>query len=77
MDLVRSGTAAHVRSMITLRSAVFIATLVVASLARADRPTASGAHGFDFELGEWRVHHRLKRASGEWWEFDGTARIAR
>jgi hypothetical protein len=25
----------------------------------------SGAHDFDFELGDWTVHHRVKRPSGE------------
>ena len=35
----------------------------------------SGAHDFDFEFGDWTVHHRLKRASGEWYEMDGTAKV--
>ena len=43
------------------------------SAAAAPQPT--GAHGFDFEHGEWRVHHRIKKAgSAEWTEFDGTCR---
>ena len=33
----------------------------------------SGARDFDFEFGDWTVHHRVKRASGEWYEFVGTA----
>ena len=33
----------------------------------------SGAHDFDFEFGDWNVHHRVKRPNGEWYEFDGTA----
>jgi len=33
----------------------------------------SGAHDFDFEFGGWNVHHRVKRATGEWIEFEGTA----
>ena len=32
----------------------------------------SGLHDFDFQVGEWRVHHRRKRPSGEWYEFAGT-----
>ena len=34
----------------------------------------SGLHDFDFEIGEWRVHHRIKRPvdTGNWLEFDGT-----
>jgi hypothetical protein len=34
----------------------------------------SGAHDFDFEFGDWTVHHRVKRAkTGEWFEMDGTS----
>jgi hypothetical protein len=33
----------------------------------------SGAHDFDFEFGDWNVHHRLKRPGGEWYEFEGTS----
>jgi hypothetical protein len=33
----------------------------------------SGIHDFDFQIGDWRVHHRVKRPSGEWFEFDGTS----
>jgi hypothetical protein len=34
----------------------------------------NGANDFDFLVGEWRVHHRVKRPvdSQEWSEFDGT-----
>lgn len=36
----------------------------------------SGADDFDFEFGEWRVHHRVKRPIGStvWTEFEGTCR---
>jgi len=38
----------------------------------SERSSASGPHGFDFEFGTWRVHHRVKRAiDGGWLEFDG------
>lgn len=37
--------------------------------ARGDR---SGVHDFDFEVGSWNVHHRVKRATGDWFEFEGT-----
>ncbi|MGH8251777.1 MAG: DUF1579 family protein [Steroidobacteraceae bacterium] len=32
-----------------------------------------GVHDFDFEFGEWRVRHRIRRPipNGEWSEFDG------
>jgi hypothetical protein len=34
---------------------------------------SQGIHGFDFEYGKWRVHHRVKSAGdGAWKEFDGT-----
>jgi hypothetical protein len=34
----------------------------------------SGLHDFDFQVGGWRVHHRVKRPvdSQQWLEFDGT-----
>jgi hypothetical protein len=31
----------------------------------------SGVHGFDFEVGHWRVHHKILK-NGKWIEFDGT-----
>ena len=56
-----------------LRLSLLAALLVVASVARADTATHhNGAHGFDFLFGDWRVHHRIKRPTGEWYEFDGT-----
>lgn len=43
------------------------------------KPTQSaanvaGSHDFDFQVGEWRVHHRIKRSAGndQWSEFDDT-----
>jgi Protein of unknown function (DUF1579) len=33
----------------------------------------AGAQDFDFEFGDWDVHHRVRRATGEWYEFEGTA----
>lgn len=35
---------------------------------------SEGMHDFDFEAGEWRVHHRVKAATGGWTEFDGVCR---
>jgi hypothetical protein len=31
-----------------------------------------GIRDFDFEIGNWTVHHRVRRADGHWVEFDGT-----
>jgi uncharacterized protein DUF1579 len=33
-----------------------------------------GLHDFDFQVGDWRVHHRVKRPTGSdpWLEFEGT-----
>ncbi|MBA3678409.1 MAG: DUF1579 domain-containing protein [Sphingosinicella sp.] len=35
----------------------------------------NGAHDFDFQFGNWRVHHRVKLPAGskEWIEFEGTS----
>jgi hypothetical protein len=33
---------------------------------------AAQERGFDFEVGSWRVHHRVLRPDGTWLEFDGT-----
>src|SRR4030095_802939 len=74
MALVRLEVRGHGTAMLTLRTALLATLLAVASLTHADPPTdRARVHGFDFLFGEWRVHHRLKRATGEWWEFDGTA----
>jgi hypothetical protein len=36
-------------------------------------PPSTGAHDFDFLVGEWRVHHRrLKPDNHEWVDFEGT-----
>ena len=69
--------------MITLRTSLLAAMLVVASIASTpalprdagegrEGASAQAIHGFDFEFGDWRVHHRIKRPTGEWYEFEGT-----
>ena len=39
-----------------------------------DAANVAGSHDFDFQVGEWRVHHRVKRpaSNDQWLEFDGT-----
>lgn len=46
-----------------------------ATLAGSE-PAQADAHDFDFQVGEWQVHHRVKRPIGSttWTEFDGTCR---
>ena len=61
--------------MHTQRTSLLAAMVVVAAMAHGDTTAGQGrdgAHGFDFLHGEWRVHHRIKRPTGEWYEFDGT-----
>ncbi len=59
--------------MITLRASFLAAMLFAASIAHADTTAPSnGPQGFDFLHGDWRVHHRIKRPTGEWYEFGGT-----
>ena len=69
--------------MTTFRSALVVCTLILAvgamvpvHAADAAKPAQastnlSGQRDFDFEVGKWRVHHRVKRADGTWLEFDG------
>ena len=49
--------------------AIFVTALFAFPIHAAD--DLSGAHDFDFEFGDWKVHHRIKRPSGEWYEMDG------
>ena len=60
--------------MYRLHSVVAACLLAVAPAVATARtaPDTTGSHGFDFEFGTWRVHHRIKRPGGEWIEFDGT-----
>jgi hypothetical protein len=68
---------------VTLAAGILAAALNPISPAHSSqdppKPTQAGAdltglHGFDFLVGEWRVHHRVKRPadSQQWLEFDGT-----
>ncbi len=51
----------------------------VGSAAPQAATSRTGSHDFDFLFGEWRVHHRVKRAAENqpWLEFDGTASTRR
>jgi hypothetical protein len=56
--------------MKAFRLILFALLLAPCAFAAGD---LSGAHDFDFEFGDWSVHHRVKAATGEWYEFEGTA----
>jgi hypothetical protein len=63
-----------------VRAVFFMALLgMLAPAQSADAPKPnpppggwSDLHAFDFEVGSWSVHHRVKRATGAWFEFEGT-----
>jgi hypothetical protein len=58
--------------MKTLRATLALTTLLfLGPVFGAD--DLSGAHDFDFEFGDWTVHHRVQRPTGEWIEFEGTS----
>jgi hypothetical protein len=69
---------------VTLAAGLLLATISSSAPADSfqDTPQPSeashlaGSHGFDFEIGEWRVHHHVKRPAGnDWSEFDGTSSV--
>jgi len=65
------------RMVSALASVLGVTTLSSLATPQAAPSAASaasqGIHGFDFEYGNWRVHHRVKSAGdGTWKEFDGT-----
>lgn len=60
-----------IRSLVARLQPIFTAALLAHGDAEAAQPRG-GPHDFDFELGRWRVHHRVKR-DGHWTEFEGTS----
>jgi hypothetical protein len=56
-------------------SRIALATIafVVSAPLTTQAADLSGAHDFDFEFGDWTVHHHLKRATGEWYDMEGTS----
>ena len=57
---------------------ILVALILAATASAADSGSQaghsidfSGSHGFDFEFGEWKVHHRIKRQD-RWTEMEGT-----
>lgn len=61
-----------VRIGISVVAAVVLLHVGAAPAAAAPLNFA-GAHGFDFEFGHWRVHHKIIRPDGSRVEFDGTS----
>lgn len=66
--------------MNTLRLILAALVLAIIGSTAPGSPTSSpavGLHDFDFQFGEWRVHHRIKRPvdSGTWQEFEGTCTV--
>jgi hypothetical protein len=68
---------------LTLFAKALVAAAFLISAAHAEDEagrtgavSTAGVHGFDFEFGDWRVHHRVKRAGAQQWlEFDGTCTV--
>ncbi|MEP7155687.1 MAG: DUF1579 family protein [Betaproteobacteria bacterium] len=54
-----------------LSFAAFMTTCVNSSTPTPSGENLAGLHDFDFQVGDWRVHHRVKRDTA-WLEFDGT-----
>jgi hypothetical protein len=68
----------HVRAVLTIASLAALASLFPLRAPASESPDSptddfSGLHDFDFLVGPWRVHHRIKRSpgAGPWGEFDG------
>jgi hypothetical protein len=66
--------------LMLLTSAVWAGVAGVATAqtpAEESKRDSLGMHGFDFEYGQWRVHHRVKSAAkgGVWKEFEGTCTV--
>ena len=49
---------------LALAMAAMFAALMLSRAAEVP-PDMSGVHDFDFQIGDWRVHHRVKRPSGD------------
>lgn len=73
-------------SRVTLAAALFAVVVGLMVPAHAEERSApamavaaegTGVRDFDFLFGEWRVHHRVKRAAEphEWIEFEGTCSV--
>jgi hypothetical protein len=58
----------------TFRAAALLVTLLLFAIPAAR--ALDDVHGFNFEFGNWLVHHRVKsmadNGAAQWIEFDGT-----
>ena len=68
-------TSGRIRCILGMLMVMASPPLGHAQVAPSTPDTAAGSHGFDFLLGDFRVHHRVRRPDpGQpWLEFDGTA----
>jgi hypothetical protein len=58
---------------VTLAATLLAAAVVSSGPATAQDENLAGVHDFDFQVGDWRVQHRVKRPDdGKWTEFEGT-----
>lgn len=58
-----------------LQGILLIAVMSTTASVRAAGTPQTGAHDFDFERGEWHVHHLVRKQGAiTWSEFDGTCR---
>lgn len=63
----------RIEAILGMLAMMFFVCTVHAQTPRNDASAFPESHDFDFEFGQWHVHHRVKRSDGKWIEFDGIA----